>query len=132
MMESQARESEKVILVVEDEPSIAEMLQNVLEDEGYRVILAENGQAGLLQLAKFGSTIRLIISDLMMPVMDGPNMLRQIQASPTYRQLKIPVIIMSASVILPDLSGLVYAKLLSKPFDFDTLIETITNLLSIK
>lgn len=60
------------ILVVEDEPSIASAIQFALEDEGYEVLLARNGREALQIVAKEHPA--LVLSDLMMPIMDGMGM----------------------------------------------------------
>ncbi len=63
------------VLVVEDEFAIAELLEMVLADEGYRVLMAANGRQGLQRLAE-GPRPDLVISDYMMPILDGADMLQ--------------------------------------------------------
>ena len=57
------------ILIVEDSRTQAEYLRHILETEGYRVFLADNGKDALEQVAAFLPTI--ILSDIVMPEMDG-------------------------------------------------------------
>ena len=62
------------VLIVEDEFFIAALLEMVLTDEGYRVLTAANGRQGLERLAE-GPRPDLVISDYMMPVLDGAGLL---------------------------------------------------------
>lgn len=80
------------VLVVDDEPLIAMALQAALEDENYRVLTAANGKQGLQRLAETRADI--VVLDMMMPVMNGPAMLRALAADPDLRG--IPVIIVSS------------------------------------
>jgi CheY-like chemotaxis protein len=75
--------SRHTILVVEDDPDIAESLCDVLRSEGYDVVTASNGKEGLDRLEEMGRPC-LILLDLMMPVMSGGEflaVLRQTDAS---------------------------------------------------
>lgn len=66
------------VLVVDDEFAIADLLEMVLADEGYRVLLAINGRQGLERLAE-GPRPDLVISDYMMPVLDGAGFVQAMQ-----------------------------------------------------
>lgn len=57
------------ILILEDEPNLAELYRQVLQKAGFQVFVAENGQSALDLLAQ--THVDLIITDLMMPTMDG-------------------------------------------------------------
>jgi CheY-like chemotaxis protein len=85
------------ILVVEDDPSVALMLRDVLDAWGYNVVLAQNGREGLDVLAK--QMIDGILLDIHMPVMDGPTMLDWIR----WVGYKTPVIVMSGGLDGPPL-----------------------------
>ena len=112
------------ILVVEDEASITELLRLVLEDEGYRVVAAADGREGLARLAE--ERPHLVLSDVMMPAMDGRDLARAMYADRAYR--RIPLVLMSAAgeAIVGDAPC---AAFLSKPFDLDQLLTTIGRLL---
>jgi two-component system, OmpR family, alkaline phosphatase synthesis response regulator PhoP len=112
------------VLVVEDEYASAEMLKYILEMHGFEVRLASNGQEALESLAR--ETPALILSDVMMPLVDGRELCRRVRANPSFRG--IPVVLMSAAhqVVKPDCA----AAFLSKPLDFDLLIETIGHLIA--
>ena len=81
----------KRILVVEDEKFLANAIHDKLKHEGYEVIHAENGQVGLdMALSEKPDCILL---DIVMPVMDGITMLKQLRLAPGGE--KIPVILLS-------------------------------------
>src|SRR4051812_21181559 len=84
----------KRVLVVDDEQSILELLQSLLEDEGYEVETAADGREGLAQLGR--AAVDLILCDIMMPFMTGLQFcLAMQQAGDAYRH--IPLIFMSAA-----------------------------------
>ncbi|MDQ4078925.1 MAG: response regulator [Chloroflexota bacterium] len=115
----------KIILVVEDERNIVELVSEVLADEGYQVMTARDGQEGLDRVAE--TVPDLILSDVMMPVLDGRAMGRALQSDPVYQD--IPLVLMSAvSENALDAEDLSYHAFLSKPFELDTLVETINRL----
>jgi len=111
----------KTILVVDDEEAIMEMVCIFLEGEGYKTVQATNGQQGFDSLATTHPD--LVICDVMMPVLDGREMCRRMQAHSDYRS--IPVILMSAAIKSFSQSELSHAILLDKPFDLDKLLHTV-------
>ena len=113
------------ILVIDDEISIVEMLSAFLQGEGWQVMTACNGQEGLERLAS--AQPALVVSDVMMPVLDGWELCRRMQADPRYQS--IPLVLMSAVRTAPELVGCNYAALLRKPFNLDEMLQTITRLL---
>jgi CheY-like chemotaxis protein len=117
--------SMKTILIVEDEFAIADMLAATLEDEGYKVILAGNGREGLARLAD--SRPDLIISDIMMPVMDGRKMLHVMQTE--HNVDSIPIILMSAADEAINLVNNKTIFYVNKPFDLIQLLELVLRLL---
>lgn len=82
----------QTVLVVDDEFGVAEVLQSILEDEGYRVVTAINGKQALARLSEF--TPDLIMLDYMMPIMDGTQTLAAIRNQPALAHL--PIIMMSS------------------------------------
>lgn len=80
------------ILVVEDEPTLREQICEILQFEGYRVVSAENGVAGVTSAIK--EIPDLILSDVMMPVMDGVEFLKEIRGNDLTRL--IPFVFMTA------------------------------------
>lgn len=112
------------VLVVDDESSIVEVLTTLLEDEGYHVVTARNGEEGLASLAT--SQPEVVLCDVMMPVLDGREMCQRMQANPLYRS--IPVVLMSAVSAAAKLAGCNYTMLLAKPFDLEEVINVVAAL----
>jgi len=77
----------KKILVVDDSPSLRQIISIVLTTAGYDVIEAENGQQAVEKLD--GSKIHLAICDVNMPVMDGIEFAKNVKSMPNYRFLPI-------------------------------------------
>ncbi len=67
------------ILVVDDETTILSISRQILETFGYRVITAENGVQATKLYAAHQNEVDLVLTDMMMPVMDGPDLIRQLQ-----------------------------------------------------
>lgn len=113
------------ILVVDDEPDIAELLQTVLEEEGYQVVVAGNGREGLAAVTQ--SRPDLILCDVMMPLMDGVGLCRAMQAQPDARD--IPLVFMSAGRKPVNQDGCHYAAFIPKPFELTAVLEVIASLI---
>lgn len=82
------------ILIVEDEIDLATLLRFIFEKFGYSVMEAHNGQEALTIINGAPEMPDIIITDIMMPVMDGYTLVTQLQEN--YATRKIPVIIMTA------------------------------------
>jgi CheY-like chemotaxis protein len=87
-----------LILVIEDDHAIRESLSELLEDEGYQVASATNGQEALEVLARVGPPC-VILLDLMMPVMDGYEFMGRKTADP--QLASIPVVVITAAGASP-------------------------------
>ena len=114
----------KGILIIEDDPSVRENLQDLLKAEGYIVVVASNGVHGL-QLAQ---TQRpdLIICDIMMPELDGYGVLARLRAN--FNLSTIPFIFLTAKADKPDLrQGMIMGAddYVTKPFTRTELLEAI-------
>ncbi len=112
------------ILVVDDEPSVRSYLSQLLDDEGYDVMQAEDGDLAL-RLAKMW-TPDLITMDLMMPGMDGATAIRHLRSDPLTKD--IPVVVVSALPVREREETEADATLI-KPFNEHTLLETISGLI---
>jgi CheY-like chemotaxis protein len=114
----------KTVLVIEDNLEIRENTAELLELAGYRVIVADNGKEGLVIACSHSPD--LILCDIMMPGMDGYQVIKEIRENP--RTSKIPFIYITARAekadvkIAMNLSADGYVK---KPFDIRELIEAI-------
>lgn len=116
------------VLIVEDEFAIAELLSMALTDRGYRVVLAANGRQALEHLNE-EPLPDLIITDLMMPVLDGTGLIHAMQRSK--RQRDIPCIIMSS---IPEDAARrrvnEYAGFIRKPFRLASVLQLVRNVLA--
>ena len=108
------------ILVVEDEGPIAELVLEICEDEGYAVLLASNGQDALVLLER--SPPDLVLSDVMMPQLDGRALCHAMHAHPVYHT--IPIILMSAGHAM-HVHDVPHTAFLEKPFSVHRLLTTI-------
>jgi CheY-like chemotaxis protein len=118
----------KMILIVEDEYGNAEILQLLLEAEGYRTAVASNGQQAL-DILRTSEKPALILSDFMMPVMNGGEFGQALSQDPALSQ--IPFIFMSATsqdVVRRVFGG--YDAFLVKPIEFDSLLRVVKRLIA--
>lgn len=112
------------ILVVEDDPTIRELLATFLTDEGYEVAVAPHGQAALDYLRQAASYPQLILLDLGMPVMNGWEFWDAHQRDPALQ--RIPVIALTADrTVIQRATPIPGNVLLAKPVDLDTLLEMV-------
>lgn len=115
----------KPILIVEDDQDIREMLQSLLEDEGYEVWTATNGRVALDAIRTRPSSPGLVLLDLMMPVLDGDGFLREYAADPSLP--RFPVLMLTASHSPGPVAGV--AGLLKKPLDLEQLLSSVERLI---
>lgn len=117
------------ILVVDDEPGIRVLLREILELQDYSVIDAEHGQAALQMLQNRPLPL-LMITDLMMPVIDGHSLVRRVREDPELAAL--PIVVLSASAGPTagfDTSNLVDA-MIEKPFSPRALVTILRSIVS--
>jgi CheY-like chemotaxis protein len=111
------------VLIVEDDPDIADTLAMILEHHGHAAVLAENGAAALRRL-RGGFRASIILLDLMMPVMDGQAFLLEADRIPGVSE--VPVIVFSGDHARASAaSGHSIVARLGKPIELDTLLDTI-------
>ncbi len=107
------------VLIVDDDPDCVDALRFLLEDQGYRVQVAQNGREALDHFAS-GGRPDVIILDLLMPVMDGLEFLR--------RRREDPVLAGTPVIVLTATDGRIASRddvVLRKPVDFGQLVDTI-------
>lgn len=112
------------ILAVEDDPSILQIVALLLEDEGFKVLQASNGEAALAVLETFRPD--LIISDVMMPGMDGFDLYEHVRQQPGFAQ--IPFIFLTAKSRRADVRRgmeLGADDYLTKPFEAEELLSAV-------
>jgi CheY-like chemotaxis protein len=115
----------KKILIVDDEFDIVDVLGDLLTAEGYEVVTAANGREGLMRLRD--TLVDLVLLDCMMPLVDGPEMLRLMREDE--RLFNVPVVMMSAAEMRRQVQALGCSAFLKKPFDLNTLLETVARLI---
>jgi CheY-like chemotaxis protein len=108
------------LLIVDDEVAIVEALLDVLVSEGYDVCTAYNGAEGLKRMTEVRPD--LVLLDMMMPVMDGRELLHRMRQDGALKS--IPVIVMSAGRISEE-ERRNSSRFLAKPFELDVLLATI-------
>jgi len=69
----------ETILVVDDEPAVLAVTRSMLEGHGYRVLVAEDGAAAVAVYAQHAQQIAVVVTDIMMPLMDGVALIRSLQ-----------------------------------------------------
>jgi CheY-like chemotaxis protein len=110
------------VLVVDDDPAIAEVVAGALEDEGYPVAVAHNGAEALKQVE--ARPPRLILLDMRMPVMNGWEFADAYRARSAERA---PIVVMTAGRDAAQKARDIDADgYIAKPFDLDEILETVT------
>jgi len=120
-MKSDGTKTLFTVLVIEDHPDQRELLELVLQREGYRVITAGNGEEALEKLAK--EPVDIALSDIMMPKMDGLELLHKLRSNPAFKN--IYVILITARIQEGDrVRGLDLGAddYINKPFSFSELL----------
>jgi two-component system, response regulator FlrC len=110
------------VLIVEDDLALCEALCDTLESEGYHVMSASNGTQALLQLSK--NKFKLVVSDVQMPVMDGFELLQNIQR----QYAGLPVLLMTAYGTVPKAVNAMQCgavDYLIKPFEAASLVAKV-------
>ena len=120
-----ARPSTKTVLLVDDDPSVREMIGRVLADEGYHVLRAANGLEGI-EIASANS-IDLVLLDLNMPGKGGWDTFERITSENP--NLAVVIITAKPDQLFTSLAAGVGA-LLEKPLDFNRLLKTVRDLLN--
>lgn len=116
------------LLLVDDEPGLREAVKDYLEDSGFKVKVASNAREGWELMQQ--NTPDLLISDIMMPQVDGYQFLKQVREDPRFKRL--PVVFLTAKGMTTDRIQGYQAGVdayLPKPFDPDELVAIVENLL---
>ncbi len=122
--------SQDYLLVVEDIPDILNLLDTTLKFKGYRVVTARNGEEALEAIQSEHPA--LIITDILMPKMDGFSLVHRLRIDPQTRD--IPVVFLSATYVLPEdktfALTLGVTRFIEKPVDLETFLPIVADLLS--
>jgi CheY-like chemotaxis protein len=114
----------EVVLVVDDDPGVRDALGDLLEDDGYDIVVAENGRVAL-DLLEAGLRPCAVLLDLMMPVMDGWDFRAAQRQDPELKH--VPVVVISAAGFSTESVRAQFGDVpfLPKPLDPDTLLVTV-------
>ncbi|MFZ5628896.1 MAG: PAS domain S-box protein [Spirochaetota bacterium] len=118
----------ELVLVVDDEPSIRTITQHLLEEFGYRVTTAGDGAEAIARFSEQRHEIRVILTDMMMPTMDGQSLVTVIRKMKT----DLPIILTSGvanEAALARLSELGVPDFLQKPYTSEQLLNLLRRLL---
>lgn len=116
------------VLIVDDDTGIRDLLEGLLEEEGYNVATARNGREALETLrARAGLGPHVILLDLMMPVLDGYGVMEVLTADAHLRDSHA-VVVMSAAHRLSETAFPLAKSQLPKPFAIDDVLETVSRL----
>jgi DNA-binding response OmpR family regulator len=118
------------VLIVEDVPDILKLLQATLTFKGYRVVTSVNGQDALEAIQR--ERPALVITDIMMPRLDGFGLVHRLRINPETRE--IPVIFLTATyVALEDKAfalNIGATRFIEKPVNFERFLETVDELMT--
>ncbi len=119
----------QLILVVDDEPPVCEITRLTLEKNGYRVVIAHDGAEALAEYFSQKTPVDLVLTDLNMPIMDGPALIRAL------RKLDHSIRIVAATGIadktkLAEIAESDLKAFLAKPFTAEKLLTTLSEALS--
>lgn len=113
-----------LILLVDDNLEFQKVTQETLENQGYKVLLAEDGTEALAQFTKHGNDVKVMITDIAMPHLDGTTLVRTLKRMNS--DLKFIVSTgLGEKATIEKLEDLGVKKFLKKPYNTDTLISTL-------
>jgi CheY-like chemotaxis protein len=120
----------RYLLVVEDIPDILNLLEATLQFKGYRVVTARNGEEALEAIQK--ERPALIITDILMPKVDGFNLVHRLRINPETRT--IPVVFLSATYVAPEdklfAQSIGVNRFIEKPVDLVKFLPIIERILA--
>lgn len=115
------------VLVVDDEEKLKLNVKIFLEMNGFEVVTASDGAEGIAKIES--EKPQVVVTDVMMPGMDGYTMLKEIRGK--YSPQALPIIMLTAKESISDLYELEGAnEFIPKPFELNTLVATINKYVS--
>lgn len=117
---------QRFVLLADDDDAFRATMRGILEYHGYAVLEASDGRVALDQWERHGARIGLVVSDVRMPTLSGPEFVAHIRAD----MGDMPVVFMSGTVTEGDTAHVqriagMRAPLLRKPFDADALTDVV-------
>ncbi|MDW8438081.1 MAG: ATP-binding protein [Chloroherpetonaceae bacterium] len=114
----------ETILVVDDDEAVGEVAAELLQNAGYKTFLAKNGEEAFTIYAEHRADIRLVLTDMVMPKMDGANLIRALRAI----QPSLAIVAMSGLMDkekLMKMAGVGQDSFITKPFTGETLLRVV-------
>lgn len=118
----------EAILVVDDDEAVSEVAAELLQNAGYTTLLATNGEEALTLYAEHYRDIRLVLTDMVMPKVDGTSLIRSLRSV----QPGVKVVAMSGLMDkekLMKMAGVESCAFITKPFTGETLLQTVRRFL---
>jgi two-component system cell cycle sensor histidine kinase/response regulator CckA len=119
----------RTILVVDDEPMALKLVQTILEKRGFQVFASTSASQAVKVFEEHGDQIELLISDVVMPEMDGTKLASQLVG----RNPDLPVLFMSGFLTeseIADASAIAQYAFIRKPFRPQTLVQAVRKMLT--
>jgi CheY-like chemotaxis protein len=121
-----ARGDQRFVLIADDDDGFRATMRGILEHHGYAVLEASDGRAALDQWKQHGARIGLVVSDVRMPALTGPEFVAHVRAD----RRDMPVVFMSGTETDGEAAHVARiagarAPLLRKPFDADALTDVV-------
>lgn len=119
----------ELILVVDDEPPVLHVVRRILEDFGYRVLTASDGAQGSKLFAQHPDEIDVVITDMVMPVMDGPELVAALKMiRPGVRIIAISG--MATETSIGEVNRLGVRRIIPKPFTLTAILGAVREVLA--
>ena len=119
----------ELVLVVDDEPAFRDITQHCLEEHGFRALTACDGVEAFNLYRKFDDEIQAVITDIMMPVMDGHALIRALhRLNPKVKVIAVSGL--STNETLAETTGVAVHAFLSKPYETAQLLTTLNRILN--
>ena len=113
------------ILIVDDDPAMRRMLDLIFQQDGFTVVTAANGLEALDSLPVRAREIDIVITDFMMPEMNGVALADNLKV----QQPNLPVLILSACPEYLDIDSCSAKQILTKPFEVNALLNSVRRFL---
>ncbi len=124
-----ARGNGEMILIVDDEESIRNVAAATLDTFGYRSLTAVDGTDALAVYSQQGENIDVVLTDMAMPYMDGPSLIRALKKmNPAIKVIAMSGLFSEGQA--EELKGLGITEAISKPYSAETLLNVLKNMLS--
>lgn len=118
----------ETILVVDDEPDIRSMVRDILEDKGYTILEAGDGAEALRTAGRYPEPIHLVLTDVLMPNLSGPDMAEDLKA--VRRDAKVVFMSGYTSEVMGEFGVLRSgAPFVAKPFSPEVLVRKLREVL---